>query len=250
MRWAAKPIARRGGARELSVRSFDVVGASILLLLLLPILVLIAIGVVVDSRGPVFYGAERVGRYGRTFRMLKFRKMRVDAQGPRLTTGTDARFTRFGRLLAKSKLDELPQLWNVVKGEMSLVGPRPEDRSFVELLQDDYEEILKVPPGITGLSQLAFAKESQLLLADSYENYYVECLLPAKMSIDRLYARKRSLLLNLQIMFWTLVVVSFVADVAVNRKTGSLTLRRRPRVQEQTSETVTAETLASEPPSR
>src|SRR5690242_17579553 len=188
MGWAAKPTTC-GTKRELGVRIFDVVGASILLLLLVPMLVLVALGVVLDSRGPVFYGAERVGRYGRTFRMLKFRKMRVDAEGPRLTTGADARFTRFGRLLAKSKLDELPQLWNVVKGEMSLVGPRPEDRSFVELLQDDYEEILQVPPGITGLSQLAFAKESQLLLADTYENYYVERLLPQKMSIDRLYAR-------------------------------------------------------------
>ena len=247
MGWAAKPTTC-GTNRELGVRIFDVVGASILLLLLVPMLVLIALGVVLDSRGPVFYGAERVGRYGRTFRMLKFRKMRVDAEGPRLTTGADARFTRFGRLLAKSKLDELPQLWNVVKGEMSLVGPRPEDRSFVELLQDDYEEILQVPPGITGLSQLAFAKESQLLLADTYENYYVERLLPQKMSIDRLYARKRSLRLNLQIMFWTLVVLSFVADVAVNRKTGSLTLRKRPRVAD--TEVGGAEAaLAPDPPS-
>jgi lipopolysaccharide/colanic/teichoic acid biosynthesis glycosyltransferase len=248
MGWAAKPIARGGTKRELGVRMFDVVGASFLLLLLVPMLVLIAIGVVVDSRGPVFYGAERVGRYGRTFRMLKFRKMRVDAEGPRLTTGADARFTRFGRLLAKSKLDELPQLWNVVKGDMSLVGPRPEDRSFVELLQDDYDEILQVPPGITGLSQLAFAKESQLLLAESYENYYVERLLPQKMSIDRLYARNRSLRLNLQIMLWTLIVLSLVADVAVNRKTGSLTLRKRPRAAE--TEVAAGEAaLAPEPPS-
>ncbi|MDX6414475.1 MAG: hypothetical protein QOG06_2319 [Gaiellaceae bacterium] len=232
---------------DVAVRVFDVLAASILLLLLLPLIVLISVGIVVDSWGPVLYGCERVGRYGRSFRMLKFRKMKVDAEGPPLTTGSDARFTRFGRLLAKSKLDELPQLWNVVKGDMSLVGPRPEDASFVALLPADYEEILQVPPGITGLSQLAFARESQLLAADDVHGYYVERLLPQKISLDRLYAHRRSLLLNLQILLWTTVVVSLVAEVAVNRRSGHLTFRRRsPQTEPQGERTQ----LASETSSR
>lgn len=222
------PAARATFVNEIAVRVFDATAASILLLLLLPLIVLISIGIVLDSRGPVLYGCNRVGRYGRTFRMLKFRKMKEGAGGPPLTTGADERFTRFGRLLAKSKLDEVPQLWNVVSGDMSLVGPRPEDRSFVGLLPADYEEILQVPPGITGLSQLAFAKESQLLAAEDIHGYYVERLLPQKIALDRLYARRRSLLLNLQILLWTTVVVSLLADVAVNRQSGRLTFRRRP----------------------
>jgi lipopolysaccharide/colanic/teichoic acid biosynthesis glycosyltransferase len=222
------PTARARSVTEGSVRAFDVLGALLLLFLLAPVIVLIAIGIVLDSRGPILYGCLRVGRYGHTFRMLKFRKMRVHAGGPPLTLAEDDRFTRFGRLLAKTKLDELPQLWNVVRGEMSLVGPRPEDTAFVSLFRDDYEEIVTVPPGITGLSQLAFAREGQLLAPENVRDDYVERLLPQKIGIDRLYARKRSLRLNLQILLWTVVVVSLVAEVAVNRQTGRLTLRRRP----------------------
>jgi lipopolysaccharide/colanic/teichoic acid biosynthesis glycosyltransferase len=221
-------VGRTTQPHELSLRIFDVFAALVLLFLLTPLIVLISIGIVLDSRGPVLYGATRVGRYGRSFRMLKFRKMRRGAQGPPLTVAGDGRFTRFGGFLAKTKLDELPQLWNVVKGEMSLVGPRPEDASFVSLLQENYDEILTVPPGITGLSQLAFVKESQLLALDDGHGYYVERLLPQKVALDCLYARRRSLLLNLRIMFWTVIVVCLIGEVAVNRRTGRLTLRRRP----------------------
>jgi lipopolysaccharide/colanic/teichoic acid biosynthesis glycosyltransferase len=219
----AKPVT------ELSVRIFDVATALVLLFLLIPLIVFVSIVIVIDSRGPIFYRSIRIGRHGRAFRMLKFRKMASHAKGPLLTVASDERFTRFGRLLAKTKLDELPQLWNVVRGDMSLVGPRPEDGAFVSLLRDDYDEILTVPPGITGLSQLAFAKESQLLASASEDShdYYIERLLPQKAAIDRLYARQRSLLLNLQILFWTGIVVALIGDAAVNRKTGRLTLRRR-----------------------
>jgi lipopolysaccharide/colanic/teichoic acid biosynthesis glycosyltransferase len=165
--------------------------------------------------------------------------MNAHAQGPPLTVASDGRFTRLGRLLAKTKLDELPQLWNVVKGEMSLVGPRPEDISFVSLLRADYDEILAVPPGITGLSQLAFAKESQLLALEDNHGYYVERLLPQKIALDRLYARRRSLLLNLQILLWTGVAVGWIADIAVNRDTGRLTVRRRPAEADQRREATT-----------
>jgi lipopolysaccharide/colanic/teichoic acid biosynthesis glycosyltransferase len=236
-----RPAAEENSVTELSVRIFDCLAAVVLLFLLTPLLVLVSIGIVFDSRGPILYGCTRIGRYGRPFRMLKFRKMTAHAQGPPLTFARDGRFTPFGRLLAKTKLDELPQLWNVVKGDMSLVGPRPEDKAFVSLLRDDYEEILRVPPGITGLSQLAFAKESQLLAAEDSHGYYVERLLPQKVAIDRLYARRRSLMLNLQILAWTGIVVALIADVAVNRETGRLTLRRRRRQPEQRPEPAAAQ---------
>ena len=221
-----RPV-RRKRLTELSARIFDVCAALLLLFLLTPLIVLISIGIVLDSRGPIFYRCTRIGRDGRSFRMLKFRKMEAHAEGPPLTLASDVRFTRFGRLLARTKLDELPNLWNVVKGDMSLVGPRPEDIAFVSLLREDYEEILTVPPGITGLSQLAFAKESLLLAAEDSHGYYVERLLPQKVALDRLYARRRSLRLNVQILFWTAIVITLVGDVAVNRATGRLTLRRR-----------------------
>jgi lipopolysaccharide/colanic/teichoic acid biosynthesis glycosyltransferase len=242
MGWEEKGTATRAEPlTETSVRIFDFVAAVVLLTLLIPLIVLISIVIVIDSRGPVLYGCMRVGRHGRTFRMLKFRKMDAHAQGPPLTVASDGRFTRFGRLLAKTKLDELPQLWNVVKGDMSLVGPRPEDITFVSLLRDDYAEILAVPPGITGLSQLAFAKESQLLAVEDNHGYYIERLLPQKIALDRLYARRRSLLLNLQILMWTGVAVSLIADIAVNRTTGRLTLRRRPRQADRSPEPTTAQ---------
>ncbi|HEY8775091.1 MAG TPA: sugar transferase [Gaiellaceae bacterium] len=230
MGWDDKrPAVRAKPVTEASVRIFDFAAALFLLLLLTPLIVLITIGILIDSRGPILYGCTRVGRYGNTFRMLKFRKMNAQAQGPPLTVASDTRFTRFGRLLARTKLDEVPQLWNVVRGDMSLVGPRPEDIAFVSLLRNDYEEILTVPPGITGLSQLAFAKESQLLAAEDSHDYYIERLLPQKVELDRLYARRRSLLFNLQVLLWTAVVVGLIGDVAVNRATGRATLRRRPR---------------------
>jgi lipopolysaccharide/colanic/teichoic acid biosynthesis glycosyltransferase len=241
-----RTAARAKPVTEASVRMFDLLGASFLLILLAPLLILVSIAIVLDSRGPVLYGATRIGRHGRTFRMLKFRKMTAHAQGPPLTVASDARFTRLGGLLAKTKVDELPQLWNVVKGDMSLVGPRPEDSAFVSLLQDDYEEILTVPPGITGLSQLAFAKESQLLASENSHGYYIERLLPQKVGLDCVYARRRSLFLNLQILFWTGIVVSFIADVAVNRETGRLTLRRRASVPIRSREPATTAQLSHE----
>jgi lipopolysaccharide/colanic/teichoic acid biosynthesis glycosyltransferase len=213
---------------EASVRACDIVGATILLVLLAPLFALVAAAIVIDSRGPVLYSCQRVGRHGRPFAMLKFRKMRHGVRWSPLTHAADDRFTRLGKLLVKWKFDELPQLWNVLKGDMSLVGPRPEDASFVELERDEFEKILTVPPGITGLSQLAFAKESMLLDPVDGHRYYVERLLPQKMAIDRMYAERRSLLLNARILIWTAIAVTGRADIAVHRTTGRLTFRKRP----------------------
>jgi lipopolysaccharide/colanic/teichoic acid biosynthesis glycosyltransferase len=160
--------------------------------------------------------------------MLKFRKMPGTAGGPALTIANDKRFTRLGGFLSRSKLDEIPQLWNVLKGDMSLVGPRPEDPSFVALKRAEYEQILAVKPGITGLSQLAFVRESQILDGDDPISDYVRRLFPQKIRIDRMYATSRSGLMDLRILLWTAFVVLSQVEVAVHRSTGRLSLRRRP----------------------
>ena len=160
--------------------------------------------------------------------MLKFRKMRDDVPGPPLTLDHDERLTRVGRFLAATKCDEIPQLWNVLRGEMSLVGPRPEDPDFVAHGAGDYERILDVKPGITGLAQLAFAHESRILDPNAPVEDYLERLLPQKMALDLFYASRRSVLLDLRILAWTAIAVLFGREVAVDRATGRLSLRRRP----------------------
>ena len=137
--------------------------------------------------------------------MLKFRKMVEGATGHALTGDVDPRFTRIGRLLARTKLDELPQLWNVLRGQMSLVGPRPEDAGFVELHESEYREILTVRPGITGLGQLAFAKEAEILDPGDMVGHYVDRILPQKVHLDLLYARTRTLRGDLRILVWTVL---------------------------------------------
>jgi lipopolysaccharide/colanic/teichoic acid biosynthesis glycosyltransferase len=206
----------------------DVMLSSMLLLVLLPAFAGIALAIKVDSPGPVFFKCRRVGYRGRDLQMLKFRKMHVDAAGPALTVEDDERFTRVGRKLAHWKLDEIPQLWNVLRGQMSLVGPRPEDPVFVNLHREAYERILGVRPGVTGLSQLAFAEEGQILRPDDTVGHYLERLLPQKVGLDLVYVSRCSLALDARILGWTTVAVVFRRPVAVHRHTGRLGLRRRP----------------------
>jgi len=159
--------------------------------------------------------------------MLKFRKMRSDAAGLKLTVNGDERFTRIGGLLARLKIDEIPQLWNVLKGDMSLVGPRPEDETYVALHAQPYETILSVRPGITGLSQIAFAEESRILDDHNPHDHYVGRILPQKIALDSLYSERRTLWLNLRILFWTTAAVLMRRQVAVDRASGRMNLRRR-----------------------
>ena len=212
-------------------RSLDIAVSGALLVVALPLFAALAVAIKVDSPGPVFFRCRRIGRSGRDFGMLKFRKMFDGAAGLPLTRGEDERFTAIGRLLARSKLDELPQLWNVLRGEMSLVGPRPEDAAFVRLWRDDHPEILMVRPGITGLSQLAFARESQLLDPLDPVNDYIVRLLPRKLTLDALYARTHTLTMDLRVLGWTIVAVVLHGDVAVRTETGRLGKRRRSRPQ-------------------
>ena len=230
-----RPVKQASGAGNLRHRAdlvatalLNRLGAALLLVLFLPVIVVLAILIRLDSPGSVFFRCRRVGRDGKEFGMLKFRKMHAGASGIELTSPDDERFTRLGRMLAKSKLDELPQLWNVLRGEMSLVGPRPEDLRFVRLQAEAYEQICRVNPGITGLTQLAFACESEILNPDDRVGHYVERLLPEKIRLDRLYSERRSIVMDLRILAWTIVPVLFRRDVSVHRESGRLKVRRRP----------------------
>jgi len=221
---AATPVRQRFDAA--GKRGLDIVVAACFLLLFSPLIAAIVCAIKLDSRGPVFFRCRRVGFRGADLGMLKFRKMHDRAAGAALTLADDDRFTRIGRWLAKTKLDELPQLWNVLKGEMTLVGPRPEDPQFVDMRPDDYAVILSVKPGVTGLCQLAFAKESEILDPTDRVGAYVARLLPQKAALDRLYAERRSLWMDFRILVWTAVAVLGRRDVAVHRSTAELTLRR------------------------
>lgn len=223
---------RRMAQRAQSVnanRLLDIAVAGAFLLALMPLLLVIAAAIRIDSRGPIFFRCRRVGFRGAELQMLKFRKMHDGAPGAAVTLSTDERFTSVGRVLARTKLDELPQLWHVLKGEMTLVGPRPEDPQFVALRRDEYATILTVKPGMTGLCQLAFAKEGDLLDPDDRVRDYVERLFPQKVALDLLYVHRRSLGLDLRILAWTSAAVLGRRDIAVDRSTGALGIRRPRR---------------------
>ena len=178
-------------------RAYDLVLAFFGLLLLGPSLFLVlAMVVKLSDGGPVFFRQQRVGRHGRLFWIWKFRTMVVDADktGLKITSGNDPRITRIGRFLRKTKLDELPQLGNVLLGEMSFVGPRPEVPRYVELYTPAQREILKLKPGITDLATLQFRNEEELLRsAVDVESFYVENCLPRKIELNLLYAKRAGL---------------------------------------------------------
>jgi lipopolysaccharide/colanic/teichoic acid biosynthesis glycosyltransferase len=192
-------------------RGLDILAASVGLLLLAPLMGLIALAVKLDSHGGVFFAQRRVGRYGRPFKVLKFRTMVQDApkRGGAITAGHDPRITRVGRILRKTKLDELPQLWNVLKGEMSLVGPRPEVEAYVALWEPTLrEKVLSVRPGITGLTQIRYRHEETLLAQQpDPETYYREVLLPLKLQSDAEYVDRRTLLYDLSLILRTLLAL-------------------------------------------
>ena len=213
-------------------RTLDIILATTLLILLAPVILIVAAMIRLDSSGPGFYRCPRIGQGGREFGMLKFRKMHDGARGPALASSDDERFTRLGPFLARTKLDELPQLWNVLRGQMSLVGPRPEDASFIELHAADFAVIHSVKPGMTGLCQLAFARESSVLDPNDRIGHYVHVILPQKVKIDRLYASRRSIWMDIRILGWTVAAVLFGREVAVHRETGALSVRA-PRTEPQ-----------------
>jgi lipopolysaccharide/colanic/teichoic acid biosynthesis glycosyltransferase len=220
----------RGQRAEAALsRATDLVLASGLMVLTLPLWLALAVAIKVDSRGPVLYRATRVGRAGVPFAMLKFRKMHEDARGGALTVADDERFTRMGRFLARSKLDELPQLWNVVRGQMALVGPRPEDERFVAEQREAYDTVLAVRPGISGLSQICFRREFEHLVGDDIEALYVNELLPLKLAIDRYYVEHRSWATDMRILFWTAVALLRGGELDIDHLSSHLAFRAHER---------------------
>jgi lipopolysaccharide/colanic/teichoic acid biosynthesis glycosyltransferase len=189
-------------------RAFDLLAVALLAPLLALPLLIVVLAVFLDSPGSVFFRARRMGYRGRPFEMVKFRTMKIDNRGHSVAGANDSRITPVGGFLRATRLDELPQLWNVLRGEMSLVGPRPELEEFVALHAEMYREILAVPPGITGPTQLRYAGlEPRLLsLHVDPERFYREELLPDKVELDLEYARSRSLPGDLAVLARTLAL--------------------------------------------
>lgn len=193
-----------GRCTQVNKRAFDLVVSGAAVLVLAPLFVVIAVLIKLDSRGPLFFSQIRVGRDRRRFRIWKFRKMYHDLpqQGPNLTRRRDARLTRIGRLLERTKLDELPQFFNVLVGDMSIIGPRPEIPLFVAQYPEQWDRVLSVKPGIFGPCQLRFRNEAELYPpgCTDLENYYVRHILPVKLAMDAEYASRCSLVGDLAIL--------------------------------------------------
>jgi lipopolysaccharide/colanic/teichoic acid biosynthesis glycosyltransferase len=193
-------------------RSFDIAVSGIVVAILAPVFAAIAVAVLLDSGLPVLYSQERVGQGFRRFRIWKFRSMRRNNSGHRITARGDSRITRVGKFLRATKLDELPQFWNVFVGDMSLVGPRPEVFEYVEMYRERYRGILTVRPGITDLATMKFRDEENVLgTASDLTEYYARHILPAKLDLAEEYLRNRSLLFDISILlrtFWVLLRVS------------------------------------------
>ncbi|MEW5938040.1 MAG: sugar transferase, partial [Chloroflexota bacterium] len=200
-------------------RIVDILATAFALFILSPVFAILALTIKRDSPGPVFFRGRRMGLKGKEFDILKFRTMREDPQsyqGPRITAKDDGRVTPLGKWLRDTKLNELPQFWNVLIGEMSLVGPRPEDPEIVRTWPEDARrEILSVRPGITSPASVLYRNEEELLSADNVMDVYLRDILPDKLRLDRLYVRHRSLLSDLDVLFWT--AVGFIPNIGKQR---------------------------------
>ncbi|WP_417007058.1 sugar transferase [Alistipes putredinis] len=187
-------------------RTFDLIASSLGLLLLSPLFLMLAIWIKIDSEGPVFYRQVRVGKGNRDFRLFKFRSMRVGSDRKGLITvgGRDPRVTRSGYYIRKYKLDELPQLINVFTGDMSLVGPRPEVRKYVDLYTPEQMHVLDVRPGITDPATIRYRNENELLAqVEDPDRYYVEVIMQDKLQLNLEYVEKQSFRFDLQLIFKT-----------------------------------------------
>ena len=189
-------------------RAFDILCSFLGLTVLSPVLLVVSVLVAVTSPGGVFFRQERVGKDGKPFRIFKFRSMRKDNAGLKITTGNDSRITPVGRFLRKSKIDELPQLINVLVGDMSFVGPRPEVADYVNLYTPYQRQVLLVRPGITGLASIRFRNENDLLTAsDDPNRTYVEQIMPRKIDLDLEYIPHASVPYDIKLIFQTLGAV-------------------------------------------
>jgi lipopolysaccharide/colanic/teichoic acid biosynthesis glycosyltransferase len=187
-------------------RLFDIIASGCGLLVLSPLFFIVAIWIKLDSKGPVFYKQIRVGRYGKDFKLFKFRSMRVGADKRGLITigGHDPRVTRSGYFIRKYKLDEFPQLINVFIGDMSLVGPRPEVRKYVDLYTPEQLHVLAVRPGITDLASIRYRNENEILeTVENPEQYYIDVIMPDKLRINLEYVANHSFFYDIKLIFKT-----------------------------------------------
>jgi lipopolysaccharide/colanic/teichoic acid biosynthesis glycosyltransferase len=187
------------------MRAFDVAVSLVALAVLSPVLLLIAAAVKLSSPGPVLHRARRVGQHGHVFTLYKFRSMVVDAaqHGPLVTGANDPRITRVGSILRRTKIDELPQLFNTLRGDMSLVGPRPEDPTLVAAYSPDQRRVLAVKPGITSPATVLHRYEEDRLRGPRVEDTYVREILPAKLQIELDYLRRRTFVEDLRVLAHT-----------------------------------------------
>jgi lipopolysaccharide/colanic/teichoic acid biosynthesis glycosyltransferase len=190
-------------------RGFDLAVAVLGALITSPVVAVAAIAVKLDSPGPALYSGPRAGRGGTEFRMHKLRTMRqgADAAGPAVTAGDDPRVTRVGRFLRRTKIDEIPQLWNVVLGDMSMVGPRPEHPRYVARYTPEQRRLLEVRPGITGPATIAFMDEETMLSGGDGERRYLEDVMPRKLEVELDYIDRATFTSDLAILLKTVAVV-------------------------------------------
>ena len=189
------------------IRLFDILFSAIGLIILSPLFVILWLLIWMESKGPGLFVQERIGLNGKPFGLYKFRSMRTDSESESLITigDNDHRITRIGHFIRKYKLDELPQLLNVLKGDMSLVGPRPEVRKYVELYTAEQRKVLNVKPGITDYASIEYVNENELLgNADDPDRVYVEQVMPKKLELNMRYIQDRSLCQYFKIIFLTL----------------------------------------------
>ncbi len=199
-------------------RLFDLFFSAVGLALLFPLFLCVSIVILLDSHGPVFFRQKRMGRGLHPFSIYKFRTMVEHAalKGPLITIDGNKRVTRIGKILRKTKIDEMPQLINVFKGEMSLVGPRPEVEKYALLYKEDYQEILRARPGVTDMASILFRDEETLLQhQDNPEAYYEQVLLPKKILLAKEYLKKSSILYDVQLIFLTFFRIFFPQKISV-----------------------------------
>lgn len=193
-------------------RAFDIIASFCGLIILSPMLIIVSLAIKIDSKGPVFFKQKRVGKNNKIFEIYKFRTMVTDAEklGKQITVGNDSRITRVGKFIRKCKLDELPQLINVLKGEMSLVGPRPEVPRYVELYNAYQNQILLVQPGITDYASIEFRNENEILgKSKNPEKTYIEEIMPTKIDLNVRYIKNIGLQEDIKLIFITIFKVIF-----------------------------------------
>lgn len=191
-------------------RFLDIFFSLILLVLLFPIFIIISMIILLDSGSPVFYLQDRIGKDWKIFKIIKFRTMEIgsDLNGPSVSSITDTRITKFGSFLRMWKLDELPQLINVLKGDMSFVGPRPEVRKYAEFYRDEYNLLLKVKPGISDFASINYRHEGKMLNnAADIEEVYIKEILPKKIELSKKYVYDHSIIMDFKILFLTIVTL-------------------------------------------